>query len=103
MKTWRGGTPWEIGGGTPSIGGGVKSPSKESVAKRRGRRPKLSSSQKAEIFSLYLDGYSVDEISEFYGVSHMTVYRVINAHFSRFKGKDVDEVFNKVKKTLWGK
>ena len=69
---------------------------------KRGRKPKLSEKQKEKVAELYLEGYSTKEIGEFFNISGMTVYRVVNTYIKEnFSGSSFDEVFEKVKAKMW--
>ncbi len=91
-----------------SIRGGLKSTESLNsgrvvrVEKRRGRKPKLSTRERTKVAELYLEGYSPKEISHFFKVSEMTVYRVVNEYVKEnFSGDNFDEVFEKVKAKVW--
>ena len=90
-------------GGTKSKREYLNSP-KVKVVRRKGRKPKLSEEDKEKVVDLYLKGdCSIKELSEFFNVSEMTIYRVVNTYIEEnFSGKDFDEVFEKVKERVWG-
>ena len=84
--------------------GGAKSQTKyrKTTSLRRGRKPKLSEQDKKEVAELYISGCSIKDLSEHYGVSEMTVYRVVDKYMKEnFGGKNFDEVFEKVKAKVW--
>ena len=70
--------------------------------KKKGRKPKLSVKQKEEVVNLYLEGYSFKDISDYYRVSEMTVYRIVNGYIKEnFSGESIEEVFERVKEKVW--